>query len=341
MLQPHHLQSMQRMVLNRLSEERGLLHPFHYGVVEFGYRDSELQNENIVITRLVVVMPDGTVLKNGENMELPGLDLKNEDARNRFGSSFMVYLGLPRLQDNRANVVDPEKEIEDPATYRVYKADLYDENTGKNNRPIWLRRYNAQLLLEPDRNDMDVVPLMKIQYGVGGQSVVPRIDDEYAPPCLVLQGSGILMNKLTDLTNAMESVLNQLDWGEKVGAGISDAGDEDVGIVKLSRILRVRTLARYVARFKELTATKGEGIAPFPVFLGLRELLCELATLQFSENRELIEKAASYEHVNLASSFGDIIDKIRSLLPESIELMYEKFDFIMKGPGYYELEQQI
>ena len=58
-LQPHHLQTMQRALNERLGDERRLVWAYPYGLIESVLSTDVLENMIIQFERLRVVMPSG------------------------------------------------------------------------------------------------------------------------------------------------------------------------------------------------------------------------------------------------------------------------------------------
>src|SRR5579863_10545122 len=154
-LQPHHLQRMQRGLHQKLAEERRLLCPYPYGLVDSQLSPDELANMRLRFVSLRAIMPSGIEVAFPEAAELPSIDIK--PAFSSSGGGFTVYLGLPVWQDRRANSLEagPDADPRAKLIYRVGEVEVTDENTGLNPKPVLIRKVNARLLLEgEDRNDL-------------------------------------------------------------------------------------------------------------------------------------------------------------------------------------------
>jgi predicted component of type VI protein secretion system len=75
-LQPHHLQGMQRYLLEQTVQERRFAWPYPYGLVESKLSPDALSNMLVQFDRLRVVMPSGAVIDVPETTDLPPLDIK-------------------------------------------------------------------------------------------------------------------------------------------------------------------------------------------------------------------------------------------------------------------------
>src|SRR4051812_31756377 len=189
-LQPHHLQAMQRALLEQSIGERKLSYPFSYGLIDAKISADALENMLVRFDRLRVVMPSGLEVNVPENAELPALDIKEAFASG--SGSFGIRLAVPLWYAGRGNTIETNGE-EDWRTKRLYKVSEIqapDENTGENPQPLMVRKINARLLLDDaNTEDMEVLPLIRIAHGVGEDVGLPKQDPSFIPACFVLSGS--------------------------------------------------------------------------------------------------------------------------------------------------------
>src|SRR5437762_13504973 len=94
-LQPHHLQAMQRQLLEQSIGERKLAFPFPYGLIDAKISADALENMLVRFDRLRVVMPSGLEANVPDNAELPALESKEAFASGSgwFGVRLAVPLG--------------------------------------------------------------------------------------------------------------------------------------------------------------------------------------------------------------------------------------------------------
>jgi type VI secretion system protein ImpJ len=319
-LLPHHLQRLQKSVFDGLGAERKLGWAYPYGIVESRLSPDDLEAMRLRFDKLRVIMPSGLEVNFPENAELPSLDIKQAFATS--GGSFYVLLGVPLWFDRRANTVEAGQNGDSrvKVLYRTAETELADENTGENAKPVMVRRVNARLLLEhEDPSDMEVIPLLRIVRGVGEQIGIPRQDPEYIGPCLLVSGSPVLRELVRDLASQVQASRGELVV-QLTRAGFSL---ENLRGLQFEQMLRLRTLNRFAARLPSLA--EAPAIAPFPIYLELRELLGELAALY--PDRDEFE-AAAYDHDNPFPAFSELSSKIRSLLrgavaPSFIRVAFE------------------
>ena len=330
-LQPHHLQRLQKNLLDQFGQERRLSMPYGYGVIEAKLSLDDLQNQRLRFQKLKVVMPGGAVLSYPENTVLPSLDIRDAFALNPKG--FTVYLGLPHWFEARSNTVEGEMAVgvRIKQLYRVPQQvpEIRDENTGENSQPMQFRFYNAMLLLDSDDDsDIEKIPLLRIVHDVSREEPFPRQDPAYVHPCLMLSASASLREMVRDITSQVEAVREQL-------ANIVSRGSEShtVSRLQLEQILRLRCLNRYVARMPALLAL-GEGsasVAPFDAYQELQTLLADLMALY---PERLPFNLLPYKHENPYPCFQGTIALIRNFLHGSVTPNYWEVKFEPgKDPG--------
>ncbi|HUV64531.1 MAG TPA: type VI secretion system baseplate subunit TssK [Sedimentisphaerales bacterium] len=316
-LQPHHLQIMQRNIQERFARQSRLTWSYPYGLIEARISDDQLENMRVSFDRLRAMMPSGLEVNVPDNAHLPSLDIKQAFASS--GGALTISLGVPVWYRSRGNVVEKgdDQDWRAKRTYRVAEVEKTDENTGDNPQPVLVRQINARLLLDQDdRSDLEVLPLLRIIHGVGEDVGLPRRDAAYIPPCFVVGGSSVLRELLVDLANQVMASRNEL----VVQINRGGFSIENMRGVQFEQMLRLRTLNRFSAQLGPLIAVPGR-VAPFQMYLMLRELLGELAALR--PDRDQFEVAA-YDHDSPAVAFNELSTRIRGLLKGVVRAKYLK-----------------
>lgn len=341
-LQPHHLQTMQRDLLEGSWRERRLSWAYPYGVVELRVSSDALENMLVRIDRLRAVMPSGIEIDVPGNTDLPALDIKRVFQAST--GSFVLGLAVPLWQASRANTVEAmnaaggsggggaarravQEEARVKRLYRVSEIQRTDENTGDNAQPVIVRRVNARLVVEgEDLADLEVIPLLRITHAAEEQTL-PRPDPRFIPPCMVLGGSATLRNVVRDLGNAVEAsrkeLVNQMTRGGWV--------QENLKGPQMMQVLRLQTLNRFSALIPTLAAggVGGAGtMSPFDAYLMLRELQGELAAL--TPERDPFE-APKYDHDNPGAVFFELDKRIRPLLRGDVQRKFLQVPFVKEG----------
>jgi type VI secretion system protein ImpJ len=322
-LQPHHLQWMQRSLLEQLSDERRLQWSYPYGVVEARLSADALENMLVRFDRLRVVLPGGTEVNVPDSADLPPLDIKQ--AFEAGSGGFTVLLGVPLWYASRGNSIElgPTADARVKRIYKVAEISRPDENTGENPQPVLVRRVNARLLLETDdRTDLETLPLLRVVRGSGEDVGLPRQDPAFIPACMVLGASPTLRDMVRDLANQVEASRSE----QQVKLTRGGFSIDTMRGVQFSQMLRLRTLNRFGARLSNLWSAPG--VTPFAVYLELRELLGDLAAL--APERDQYE-SARYDHDNPAIAFQEVIRKIRPLLKAEGQESWMKLEFKKEG----------
>jgi type VI secretion system protein ImpJ len=318
-LLPHHLQRLQRSLNDSDSAERKLNWAYPYGLIEARLSGDDLENMRIRFDYLHAIMPSGEEIRFPKDAELPALDIKQAfESRGRFA----VYLGLPLWLDSRANCVSPGQAVDARAKilYRVTEKEFSDENTGENAKTMLLRRLNARLLLEDeDRSDLEIIPLLRVTRAAGEDVGLPQQDPEFVGPCFVLNGSPTLRELVRDLSSQVLASRRELVVQVTRG-GFSI---ESLRGIQFEQIMRLRSLNRFGARLEALVETSN--VAPFEIYVLLRELLGELAALH--PDRDLFE-TSPYNHDNPYPVFSELAAKIRQLLRGSVAPSFLKVPFL-------------
>ncbi len=304
-LQPHHLQAMQRWIMEGSGGERKLRFAYPYGVVDLRHSPDELENFRIRFDRLHVVMPSGLEVRVPDNADVPALDIKQAFTSSPGGLT--VSLGVPLHYPTRANTVTTREEDDwrVKRQWRVSELQALDENTGENPQPLQVRHVNARLLLEgEDRTDMEVLPLLRVVQSKGQDVGLPRFDPEFVPPCLLVSGSPRLRDLFRDLANAADAKRKE----EIIKLTKGGFAVENLRGVEFQQLLRLRTLNKAAARLMSLV--RAPACAPFEFYLELRELIGELAALQ--PDKDLFE-VSSYDHDRPAVCFVEAEARVREL----------------------------
>ncbi len=325
-LQPHHLQTMQRQLMERSGSERRLVMPYPFGVVESKLSTDELDNLRVRFDRLRVVMPSGLEVDAPGSADLPALDLS--EAFNASTKPLTIALGVPLYYSTRGNsLAIGETDWRIKRRYRVEELDSYDENTGENSQTVLVRKVNARLLIleVDDRADLEVLPLLRVVHAAGEESGLPRLERTFVPSCLWISGSAALREQIRDLANRVESARTETVV-QLTRAGFAV---DNLRGVQVQQMLRLQTLNRGAGRLSALLGAPG-GVTPFEVYLELRGLLGELAALQPDRDAW---NATAYDHEAVGEVFEELCNSIRELLQAEGTATWMKTPFAVREEG--------
>ncbi|HEX9786309.1 MAG TPA: type VI secretion system baseplate subunit TssK [Opitutaceae bacterium] len=325
-LRPQHFQRLQQGFHQLLHEQRRLIAPYPYGVIDARIATDALADFRLHFDSLRVLLPGGQEVRVPENADLPDLQLKQLLAASPNGAT--VHLALPVWHDKRANTLEqsPTADVRTKVTYRVRTDEIVDENTGNNPQPVLTRRLNCRLVHDQDDlSDLETVPIARVLPGAGATVGHPRIDPEYIAPALFVHGSARLFELIRNLADQVQASHKEL-IGQINRASFSL---ETMHGLQFVQVLRLRTLSRFASRLPAMV--RASHITPFAWYLELRELLGELQALKLGQ--ESFE-VADYDHDNLYPIFKEISDKARALLSTTVTTAFTKVEF-RKEPHYY------
>lgn len=324
-LQPHHLQTLQRSMLLNVWGERRYSMPFSYGVIEARLAQDDLAAHRVKFDKLHVAMPDGALFRFPEDAELPTLDIRTAFEGNVSGIT--VGLALPLWHANGRNTIE-YKGPQETVIYKVDEQEICDENSGQNPQPVQIRKLNGRLMIATDdasRQDVQFLPLLKIIRQVAGDSAgTPRTDSTFVPASLLLCSSPAIFQLVRDLTSQICATREQLAT-QLAGAQLDLRSLQGGQFEQLSRL---RCLSRSAALLPSLIDEYVGGCAgrvpPFDIYLALRDLLAELASLYPARG---LDDPLPYDHDSPWPPFADLDLKIRSFLGAITKLRHRKIDF--------------
>jgi type VI secretion system protein ImpJ len=282
---------------------RELFTPYCFGVVESRISPDDLADGRIRFERLRAIMPSGQEIAFPEGANLPALDIKADLARG--AGPLEVLLAVPLWTKNRANAFRRDARA-DPREKLLYIPEeargVADENTGENQKDITIRKVNARVALKgEDLSDLEWLPLLRVARGTGEGAGKPRQDPDFVPPCLLLRSSPVLHDMMRELVAQLNASRNDL----RVKAATGGLGLE----VKWELTMRLTALNRFCG---SLPSVVEEGIvAPFALYLQLRELLGELLALH---PEKTIFDCEPYNHLDPFRSLKELDQKIRGLV---------------------------
>lgn len=318
-LLPHHLQRFQRMAQEAARNDRKLCWAYPYGLVDARISHDDLENMQVKFERLHAVMPSGLVVDFPSGADLPVINIK--DAFQKSGA-VTVYLAVPLWSEKQSNCIDRDKTSDgrEKILYKVVESTYLDENTGENPKPVLHRKVNARLILEDDdRSDLEVIPLLRVVPSAGDKVGTPKQDPAFVGPCLVLNGSDLLREMMSNLNAQLQASRKELVIQVNRGGFSLDT----MRGVQFEQVMRLRTLNRFGGRLESLI--NAPSIPVFDYYLFVRELLGELGALH--PEKDLYECDA-YDHDSPYACLNPIISKIRLYLRGAVTPNFIKVDFV-------------
>ena len=311
-LQPHHIQLLQRQVLEQSFGERRLQSSYPYGIIDARLNAEALETMLVRFEHLRAVMPSGLEVNFPETADMPALNI--EQAFNDTPESLMICLAVPLWHSTRPNSVSVESngqyDWRYKQIYRVAEVTRADENTGQNPVPIQVRRINARLVIDrpgEDLSDVELLPVLRIAHTATDEGQgLPRRDPSFVAPAFLITGAPQLYERFRELINLLDTRRRELVDLIKRMQFTADTMQAN----QIHFVMRLRIYNYYAGRLPSLF--KAPAVTPLTWYLELRGMLGDLTALR-PELPELFDSSA-YDHDNLMRPFDELLKKISNLL---------------------------
>jgi type VI secretion system protein ImpJ len=199
-LAQHHFQAQTRYFESLTSFVTSELFFRPYGVLACEFDSEALQNDTLALRHARGILPDGLGFHFPEE---PAPEARN--IRELFSptqTSHIVLLGIAPHHEGRANCVLAEGAGNgDARRFRAAAADVLDEVSGADPRPVSFARKEFRLLLDvEDVSGFVTLPLGRVKRDGTGHFA---LDPDFVPPTLRIGGSERLMRMLGRLVEGL------------------------------------------------------------------------------------------------------------------------------------------
>jgi type VI secretion system protein ImpJ len=162
-LRPHHFQAAQRRMETVINTGFDSLRPFAWGFLRMDVASEPLANFTLRLDDCVVRMKDGTWVEIPENTQVPPLNF--EEAMEAVRGPLDIFLGIPEMQEVRANSVSLERpeQVNGTPRYEPHPITRRDENTGENAQMVYVRRMRGRLFVTGE--DMTIEQIAEVARG--------------------------------------------------------------------------------------------------------------------------------------------------------------------------------
>ncbi len=320
-LRPHHLQAAQRRVETVVNTGFDSLRPFAWGFMSLDVAQEPLENFTLRLDECVVRMKDGTWVQIPENTQVAPLDFQEQVDSAK--GPLDIYLGIPQMQEVRANSVPLERPEQATGTPRYEPHPLMrrDENTGENPQMLYVRRMRGRLFVAGD--DMTGYETLRIGavMRTDRPGAVPELDPSGAGPMLAVQadaGLSSLLTSLSDQIEAKDEVLAKEAREHRMLFTDGIAANTE-HLLKLHALNEVRG---------QLTAMmQCPLLHPYDVFVVLSRLVGQLSVF----HDDLVpETLPTYEHDRPGLAFEALRKRIEILLDAMRPMAYVERRFARK-----------
>jgi len=308
LLAPQHLQLQDRFVEDLLSFQLSALqaNPWGFSVLEI---DREMLDSGVLaISACQGLFADGLAF------EMPGLDplpkprpLESSWAPDQ--ESVTAYLAISEYRSGGKNVSVDEESSD--ARYSAEVVFHRDENTGQTEKPVQVARKNLRILLEGESLDGNaVIPLANVfRTEDGGYD----LDPNFVPPVVDIGASHLLMaiaRRLVELLSARSAELSRTR--RQRGQDLADFGISDVANFWL-----LYTVNTYLPVLRHIFEVRRGH--PTHLFEAMLSMAGALTTFAKEGDPTTLP---TYDHGDLSSCFGDLDERLRTLLETVVPQNY-------------------
>ncbi|WP_269509339.1 type VI secretion system baseplate subunit TssK [Burkholderia sp. IMCC1007] len=204
-LRPQHFQRQDAYHEARLFESIQAIQPYNWGVRSVRIDRDALGSNVLRVAELALVFPDGALYAAPQADDLPppiALDTLPDGM-----NEFVFYLALHPLRENGTNYSD------DPAAgfmtrFVSEQASVADNFTDAAEADITFLKTQVKLIAHSEpRDQLLSVPLVRVRRTATSGF---EIDDSFVPPCLAIDASPILHQRLRQLIDALQAKVNAL-----------------------------------------------------------------------------------------------------------------------------------
>ena len=301
-LGPHHFQAQSRYFEDSVHFAVSNLVFAPYGLGGFELDQEALRNGTLSLVHARGVFPDGMVFQMPEEDPLPAA--RNiTDLFSPIRESLTVNLAVAARKAGGPNCSVEGDGDDGDSRYLGQVTKLYDENTGRDEKPVRLGRKNIRLLLDTEVADnMVTLPMARIGRDGSGHFV---FDPNFIPPCLDIAASTRLVMMLRRIIEILEDKSSNLTKA-KTGGAKSSAGwssQEVANFWFLHSVNAALAPLRHVC-----FSRRGH---PEGLFIELSRLAGALCTFGLDSHPRTLPL---YNHDNLEECFGALDIHIRSHL---------------------------
>jgi len=300
LLRPQHLQHNDRYYHWQLNRTR-LLSNDAWGFLILDVDVQYLNLGKIVVNQASGVLPDGSLFELSGAMEPLVLQVPANAGRQA------VYLALPLATDNQVEVRSKEQG-DVLARYVACETEIGDSNAGVDSRcQVHCARPDLRLVLGEQPSDPFYVKLQVAQVLDSAQEGGVRLDADFVPTFIYLQGSGYVSSCLKEVISLLAT------RGDAIAARIQGAGTSAGAQVGDFLMLQLINRAELILRHYLNQAQ----VRPEALYRELLAILGELST--FATDNKRAQLVVHFQHADQGASFRGLMEGLRTVLSLVLE----------------------
>ena len=308
-LGPHHFQAQNQYFEDLIQFAASALWYEPYGLVGYELDGDALRNGSVSLVHARGVFPDGLAFHMPES-DPPPPAREIGDLFPPIREFLTVYLALPPRKDDAANCLLPPGDS--PTAARIatngsgtrYVAEtrfLHDENTGRDEKTVYVGRKSIRVLFETEEREGYVtLPIARVMRDGTGHFVY---DPSFIPPCVQIHASDRLMMIGRRLIEIMDEKAATLFRGSSRGFRSGFSSQEVAGFWFL------HTINSSLAALRHLFLSKRGH--PEQLYMEMSRLAGALCTFGLEAHPSMLPL---YDHMNLDKCFEALDQHLRKYL---------------------------
>jgi type VI secretion system protein ImpJ len=300
-LGPHHFQAQSRYFEDSVHFAASALWFEGYGLVGCGLDAEALRNGTLSLLHARGILPDGLSFHMPECDKLP--PARNiTDLFPPTRDKVTVLLAIPEHKPGGVNC-EMAPAGQTTARYVAEPRAIYDETTGRDEKPVQFGRKNFALFLDEEKPEGTVgLPVARIMRSGSGHFV---FDPDFIPPCTHIGAS----ERLTRMLGRMIGILEEKSAAMAAPAGGPGRTWSEYSTRDIAQFWLLHTVNSALAPLRQLAAARR--VHPEELFVEMLRLGGALCTFAIeSHPREL----PLYNHLKLDECFGALDHHIRTHL---------------------------
>jgi type VI secretion system protein ImpJ len=202
---------------------------------------------------------------------------------------------------------------------------LYDETTGRDEKPVQVGRKNISLRFDTEpADDLVTLPIARIKRDGSGQYV---FDEDFIPPCVEISASERVMSLMARLIEILEDKSSRF---ARSGAGKSWA---EFSTTEIANFWLLHTVNSALASLRHHYLTRRGH--PESLYMEMLKLGGALCTFKIDSHPRSLPL---YDHRNLSKCFDQLDDHIRTHLETIVPTQYINIPLVKRADYFYEAE---
>jgi type VI secretion system protein ImpJ len=328
-LGPHHFQAQNRYFEDSIRFAASSLWYEPWGLIGVQLDPEALKNATVSLVHARGIFPDGLAFHMPESDPLP--EPRNiADLFPPTRDSIGVALAVAPRRPESSNTWLPEEQntANGSLRYRAEVAMLYDETTGRDEKPVQVGRKNINLVVDTEpMSDALYLPLARVTRDGSGNLVY---DKNFIPPSVEISASHRLMELLGRLIEILEDKSSRFT---RTAAGGGERSWAEFSTREIANFWLLHTVNSALAPLRHQFLTKRGH--PEQLFMELLRLGGALCTFSFESHPRSLPL---YEHSNLEKCFGALDQHIRTHLETIVPTQYIQISLVKRADFFYEAE---